>query len=52
LVGEADYLVIGDEDMLVLEQVGGVKIVTPQQFVELSRLMQLSVTCIIVRKRV
>lgn len=34
LVGEADYLVTGDKDLLVLKQVAGVKILTPQQFLQ------------------
>jgi putative PIN family toxin of toxin-antitoxin system len=33
LVGEADYLVTGDKDLLVLEQVDKVKIVTPREFI-------------------
>ena len=32
LVGEADYLVTGDQDLLVLEQVGGLRIVSPRAF--------------------
>lgn len=32
LVGEADYLVTGDKDLLVLEQVEGLRIVTPRAF--------------------
>jgi predicted nucleic acid-binding protein len=32
VVGEADYLVTGDDDLLVLGEVAGVKIVTPRQF--------------------
>src|SRR3990172_7467422 len=32
LVGEADYLVTGDKDLLVLRQVGGAKIVSPAEF--------------------
>ena len=35
LVGQADYLVTGDEDLLVLKQVGELKIVTPRQFADL-----------------
>ena len=34
LVGEADYLVTGDEDLLVLRQVEDVRIVTASQFWE------------------
>lgn len=34
LVGRADYLVTGDADLLALEQVGDVKIVTPRTFVQ------------------
>lgn len=34
LVGEADYLVTGDQDLLVLKEVEGVKIVTPTEFLE------------------
>ncbi len=33
LVGEADYLVTGDDDLLVLKQVGQVEIVTPREYV-------------------
>lgn len=32
LVGEADYLVTGDRDLLVIEQFDTVKIVTPRDF--------------------
>ncbi len=32
LVGAADYLVTGDKDLLVLEQVGDLRIVTPRLF--------------------
>jgi putative PIN family toxin of toxin-antitoxin system len=32
LVGQADYLVTGDEDLLVLKQIDQVKIVTPREF--------------------
>jgi len=34
LVGEADFLVSGDQDLLVLEQVGTVKIVAPRNFLD------------------
>ena len=33
--GEADYLVTGDKDLLVLEQIAGVAIVTPADFADL-----------------
>lgn len=33
MVGEADYLVTGDEDLLVLGQVGTLTIITPRDFV-------------------
>jgi putative PIN family toxin of toxin-antitoxin system len=35
VVGEADYLVTGDKDLLVLGSVGGVTIVTPVYFADL-----------------
>lgn len=35
VVGEADYLVTGDDDLLVLKEVEGVKIVTAGQFWEI-----------------
>jgi putative PIN family toxin of toxin-antitoxin system len=35
VVGEADYLVTGDKDLLVLGSVGGVTIVTPVYFANL-----------------
>lgn len=35
LVGGADYLVTGDADLLVLKEVGGLKIVPPRQFADL-----------------
>ena len=34
-VGQADYLVTGDEDLLLLKEVGSLKIVTPRQFADL-----------------
>ncbi|MBA3944060.1 MAG: putative toxin-antitoxin system toxin component, PIN family [Herpetosiphonaceae bacterium] len=34
-VGQADYLVTGDEDLLSLKEVGSLKIVTPRQFADL-----------------
>ena len=37
LVGGADYLVTGDNDLLVLKQVDKVKIVTPREFVAILR---------------
>ena len=36
LVGQADYLVTGDDDLLVLKHVGVMKIVRPHEFVELN----------------
>lgn len=33
VVGKADYLVTGDEDLLVLKKIGKVKIVSPRKFV-------------------
>ncbi len=33
LVGRADYLVTGDKDLLVLRQVGDVRIVSPAEFI-------------------
>ena len=38
VVGEADYLVTGDEDLLVLKEVEGVKIVKASQFWEIMEL--------------
>lgn len=35
VIGEADYLVTGDKDLLVLEQIAGVTIVTPARFADL-----------------
>jgi hypothetical protein len=35
LAGQADYLVTGDSDLLVLGEVGGVQIVTPVEFAAL-----------------
>ena len=35
LVGGADYLVTGDEDLLTLRDVEGLKIVSPREFVTL-----------------
>ena len=35
LVGQADFLVTGDQDLLVLQQVEGVRIVTPHDFAQL-----------------
>ena len=32
VLGAADYLVSGDQDLLVLERLEGVKIVTPREF--------------------
>lgn len=37
VVGEADYLVTDDSDLLVLREVEGVKIVSPRHFLELLR---------------
>lgn len=34
VVGEADYLITGDNDLLVLQQVVGVTICTPREFVD------------------
>ncbi len=34
-VGRADYLVTGDEDLLVLREVEGLKVVNPREFVAL-----------------
>jgi len=34
VVGEADYLVTGDKDLLVLNEVQGVKICRPREFVD------------------
>ena len=36
VVGRADYLVTGDDDLLVLREVEGVKIVSPAEFAELT----------------
>ena len=33
--GEADYIVSGDQDLLVLGQYEGIQVVTPRQFVEI-----------------
>ncbi len=38
LIGNANYLVTGDLDLLTLQQVGGVNIVTPREFIDLCRL--------------
>jgi putative PIN family toxin of toxin-antitoxin system len=35
VVGEADYLITGDEDLLVLQRVGSVKIIKPSDFADL-----------------
>ena len=35
LVGQADYLVSGDKDLLVLDQIGDIVIVTPAEFLQL-----------------
>ena len=35
LVGRADYLVTGDEDLLTLGEVAGLKVVSPREFVTL-----------------
>jgi putative PIN family toxin of toxin-antitoxin system len=35
VVGEADYLVTGDQDLLVIQRVGDVKIITPVHFASL-----------------
>ncbi len=35
VIGEADYLVTGDKDLLVLDQIAGVTIVTPMGFADL-----------------
>ena len=32
--GEADYIVSGDQDLLVLGEYEGIQVVTPRQFVE------------------
>jgi uncharacterized protein len=37
VVGAADYLVTGDEDLLVLKQVGRLRIVSPPAFVDILR---------------
>ncbi|SRR5258708_912714 len=34
-VGECDYLVTGDEDLLIIKQVGKLKIVNPAEFYEI-----------------
>jgi len=33
--GEADYIVSGDQDLLVLDEYEGIRIVTPRRFVEI-----------------
>jgi predicted nucleic acid-binding protein len=33
--GEADYIVSGDQDLLVLEEYGDVQIVSPREFLEI-----------------
>lgn len=33
--GQADYIVSGDQDLLVLDSYEGIQIVTPQQFVDI-----------------
>lgn len=38
LAAEADYLVTGDQDLLVLERYASARIVTPRQFIEAARL--------------
>lgn len=35
VVGEADYLVSGDEDLQILKEIQGVKIVSPIEFLEI-----------------
>jgi putative PIN family toxin of toxin-antitoxin system len=35
LVGRVDYLITGDEDLLVLQQIQGLKIVDPVEFIQL-----------------
>lgn len=35
VTGRADYIVSGDQDLLILIEFEGVKIVTPQQFTSL-----------------
>lgn len=35
VIGEADYLVAGDKDLLVLKKIAGVAMVTPARFAEL-----------------
>lgn len=35
VIGQADYLVTGDDDLLDLEQVGKVQIVTPREFLDI-----------------
>jgi putative PIN family toxin of toxin-antitoxin system len=37
VVNEADYLITGDQDLLVLQQVGQLRVVTPAQFVAVLR---------------
>ncbi|MGC9333842.1 MAG: putative toxin-antitoxin system toxin component, PIN family [Anaerolineae bacterium] len=37
VVGEADVIVTGDEDLLVLERAGGIPILTARQFLEMLR---------------
>lgn len=34
LEAKADYLITGDEDLLILKEYGGIKIVTPREFLE------------------
>jgi predicted nucleic acid-binding protein len=35
LAGKADVIVTGDEDLLVLKKFGGIRIVSPRQFLKL-----------------
>lgn len=35
VIGEADYLVSGDEDLQVLKEIQGVKIISPVEFLEI-----------------
>ena len=35
IIGEADYLVTGDKDLLVLKKIGNLQIITPTKFVQL-----------------
>lgn len=39
--GEADYLVTGDEDLLILEQIGEIPIVRPFHFVQILEAMHI-----------